>query len=216
MRVIDIMNGLQQFSVSNNTQNITYALHGNCYINITNRCTLRCAFCPKFNKQWNIKGYLLRLKSEPEIQDILTAVGDPTQYKEIVFCGLGEPTLRLDELLSIATQLKLKGATIRLNTDGLANAIYKKDITPQLKNCIDSLSISLNVHNAQLSTEHCRPLIDNAFNALQDFTRAARKHVPDITVTAIDGLAGVDILACKEIAFKLGVKFKRRILDEVG
>lgn len=210
------MNGLQKPHISPNTPNIAYALHGNCYINITNRCTLRCAFCPKFNKQWDVKGYLLRLKSEPKVQEVLNAIGDPTQYKEIVFCGLGEPTLRLSELISIATQLKQQGTTIRLNTDGLANAIYKKDITPLLKDCVDSLSISLNAHNAQLYTQHCRPLIDNAFNVVQGFIRAASEHIPDITVTAIDGLPGVDIAACEKIAIKQGAKFRHRILDEVG
>ncbi|VAW96786.1 hypothetical protein MNBD_GAMMA23-1327 [hydrothermal vent metagenome] len=216
MQVTQIMNGSQLSATAANTQNIAYALHGNCYINMTNRCTLRCSFCPKFNKQWAVKGYLLRLKSEPETQEILTAIGDPTRYKEIVFCGLGEPTLRLKELLSIATQLKLQGTKIRLNTDGLANAIYKKDITPLLKNCIDAISVSLNSHDEKLYEEHCRPLIDNAFNAVQEFVRAAREHVDDITVTAIDGLQGNDILACKKIASNLGVKFRYRILDEVG
>ncbi len=216
MRVISIMNGLQLSKTSANMQNIAYALHGNCYINLTNRCTLRCAFCPKFNKQWDVKGYLLRLKSEPDTQEILTAVGDPTRYKEIVFCGLGEPTLRLKELLAIATQLKLQGATIRLNTDGLANAVYKKDITPLLKDCVDSISVSLNSHNAKLYEKHCRPLIDNAFNAVQNFIRSAREHVADITITAIDGLPEVDIPACEKIAATLGVKFRSRILDEVG
>ena len=216
IRVTSIMNGSQLSTTTADTQNIAYALHGNCYINITNRCTLRCAFCPKFNRQWDVKGYLLHLKSEPEVEEILAAIGEPTHYKEIVFCGLGEPTLRLDELLSIATQLKLKGATIRLNTDGLANAVYKKDITPLLKGCIDSVSVSLNSHNAALYKKHCRPLIDNAFNSVQEFIYAARKHVADITVTAIDGLPGVDISACEKIASGLGVKFRRRILDEVG
>ncbi len=210
------MNGSQLSATTANSQNIAYTLHGNCYINITNRCTLRCSFCPKFNKQWDVKGYLLRLKSEPETQTILSAVGDPSRYKEIVFCGLGEPTLRLNELLSIATQLKLKGAKIRLNTDGLANAVYKKDITPLLKNCIDAISVSLNSHNSKLYEKHCRPLVDNAFTAVQDFIRAAHQHIDDITVTAIDGLADVDIPACEKIASDLGAKFRRRILDEVG
>jgi len=210
------MNGLSQTSVPTSNQTIAYTLHDNCYLNITNRCTLRCTFCPKFNKQWDVKGYLLRLKTEPEIQEILTAIGDPTQYKEIVFCGLGEPTLRLNELLIIATQLKLQGATTRLNTDGLANAVYKKDITPLLKDCVDSISISLNAHNAQLYTKHCRPLVENAFNAVLEFVRTAREHVSDITVTAIDGLSDVDIAACEKIALNLDVKFRCRILDEVG
>ncbi len=197
-------------------QTITYALHDNCYINLTNKCTLRCTFCPKFNKQWDVKGYRLRLKNEPDINEVLEAVGDPLQYKEIVFCGLGEPTLRLDELIRIASALKSKGATIRLNTDGLANAVYKKDVTTMLSSCVDSLSVSLNAQNSDIYTEHCRPLINNAFNEVQNFILAAKNHIPDITVTAIDGLSGVDIQACENIATKLGVKFRRRVLDKVG
>ncbi len=203
-------------SIQPDTQNITYVLHGNCYINMTNRCTLRCTFCPKFNKQWDVKGYALRLDSEPDIQQVLAAVNDPTAYKEIVFCGLGEPTLRLDEMLIIARQLKLQGAKIRINTDGLANSIYGKDITPLFNGCVDSLSVSLNAHNTQIYEKYCRPPIDNAFHSVLEFVRASREYVADITVTAIDGLDEVDISACEDIAFGLGVKFRARVLDEVG
>ncbi len=210
------MQGLQKTLASASMPTLAYELHGNCYINLTNHCTLRCAFCPKFNKQWDVKGYGLRLKSEPEVQEILAAIGDPTAYKEIVFCGLGEPTLRLTELLNIASQLKQQGASIRLNTDGLANAVYKKDVTPLFKGCIDALSISLNAHNEELYNLHCRPLIKNAFNELLAFITAAKKQIPDITLTAIEGLPGVSIPACEKIASRLGVKFRPRILDEVG
>lgn len=210
------MNGLQQATNPGNAQTIAYTLRGNCYINLTNKCNLRCSFCPKFKKQWDVKGYLLRLKKEPDIEEILATVGDPLRHKEIVFCGLGEPTLRLNKLISIANQYKLKGATIRLNTNGLTNAIFKKDITPLLANCIDSLSVSLNAQNPDVYTKHCRPLINNAFYVVQDFILSAKKYIPDITVTAIDGLPGVDITACEYISKKLGVKFRRRVLDEVG
>ncbi|HEX19891.1 MAG TPA: radical SAM protein, partial [Acidiferrobacteraceae bacterium] len=74
---------------------IAYQLHGNCYVNLTNHCTLRCQFCPKFNKQWQVQGYPLRLQQEPDITKVLRTIGAPGQYKEVVFCGFGEPTLRL-------------------------------------------------------------------------------------------------------------------------
>jgi len=198
------------------TQNITYILHGNCYINLTNRCSLRCGFCPKFNKQWDVKGYALRLKVEPDRQQILSAVNDPSFYNEIVFCGLGEPTLRLYELLSISIELKQQGARIRVNTDGLANVIYAQDITPLFNGCVDALSISLTAHNEQLYIKHCRPPMDNAYHSMLEFVRAAQEHVPDITLTAIEGLDEVDMSACADIANKLGVKFRGRVLDEVG
>lgn len=195
---------------------IAYTLHGNRYLNITNRCSLRCRFCPKFNKVWDVQDYSLRLHHDPDIGEILLAAGDPAQYKEVVFCGLGEPTQRLDTLLEVASRLREEGARIRLNTDGMANLVYGRDVTPQLGEVIDAVSISLNAHNAGLYEQHCRPQYPDAFTGLLDFTRRARQHIAEVTLTAIDGLAGVDIEACEAIATGLGVAFRRRLLDVVG
>ena len=202
--------------MANQQQTISYTLHGNAYLNLTNRCTLRCQFCPKFNKQWEVQGYPLRLTDEPDVKTVLKALGDVSQYKEVVFCGLGEPTLCLDNLLEISTTLKKQGARIRVNTDGLGNLIHDYDVTPYFADKIDALSISLNAQNEVVYNKHCRPQHDNAYPAVLDFVRCARKHVPDITLTAIDGLEGVDIDACNKIAQQLKVSFRRRILDEVG
>jgi len=201
-----------------NTQGdvIAYRLHGNCYVNLTNRCTLRCQFCPKFNKQWQVQGYPLRLQQEPDVARVLRAIGAPEQYKEVVFCGFGEPTLRLDVLLSVAKQLKEQGARIRVNTDGLANLRAGHDVTPRLAGVVDALSISLNAQSALLYNKHCRPAEADAYPGMLDFIRCAGKSVPDITLTAIEGLDGVDISACQEIAHGLGVGFRRRVLDRVG
>ena len=195
---------------------IAYTLHGNCYLNITSRCTLRCGFCPKFNKDWEVKGYPLRLRQEPSVQEILAAVGDPTAYKEVVFCGLGEPTLRLPELLQVAHQLKQAGARIRLNTDGLANWVHQRNIVPELAECVDALSISLNAQDETTYNRHCRPPAVGAFPELLEFILCAREQIPDITITAIDGLEGVDIAACEALGERFNVKFRRRVLDEVG
>jgi TatD family-associated radical SAM protein len=201
-----------------NTQGdvIAYQLHGNCYVNLTNRCTLRCQFCPKFNKQWQVQGYPLRLQQEPDVAKVLKAIGAPEQYKEVVFCGFGEPTLRLDVLLSVAKQLKKQGARIRVNTDGLANLRAGQDVTPRLSGMVDALSISLNAQNALLYNKHCRPAEADAYSSMLDFIRCAGESVSDITLTAIEGLDGVDISACQEIARGLGVGFRRRVLDRVG
>ena len=195
---------------------IAYQLHGNCYINLTNHCTLRCAFCPKFNKQWQVQGYPLRLKKDPTIDQILEAVGDVSQYKEIVFCGLGEPTLKLGVLLRVASALKKQGAYIRLNTDGLGNLVQGMDITPKLAGKIDALSISVNAQNEEIYNQHCRPPQFGTYPAIFDFIEAAIPHIKDITLTAIDGLKGVDINACAAIADYYKVKFRRRELDKVG
>ncbi len=195
---------------------VGYALHGNCYLNVTNRCTLRCRFCPKFNGNWTVDGYDLRLDREPSAAGILAAVGDPRRYQEIVFCGLGEPTLRLYEVLEVGAELRRRGARVRLNTDGLASLVHDRDVTPDLEGSVDAVSISLNAQNAAAYERHCRPPVPGAYEALLDFTARARDFVPQVTLTAIDGLEGVDIPACREIAARLGVEFRRRELDRVG
>ena len=198
------------------TEVIAYELHGNCYLNITWHCTLRCAFCPKFNGNWNVQGYDLRLHREPTVDEIITAVGEPGKYKQIVFCGLGESTLRLDVLLEVAAKLKEQGATIRVNTDGLANLVYEQDVTPRFKGLVDSVSISMNAQTASIYEKHCRPKRSGAYFAMLDFTRKIKHYVPDVVVTAIDGLEGVSVTDCEELAKELGVNFRRRVLDVVG
>lgn len=201
-------------------QVLAYELHGNCYLNITYHCTLRCAFCPKFNGVWEVQGYNLRIRHEPSVDEVMAAIGaDISKYQQIVFCGLGESTLRLDVMLEIADRLKARGASIRLNSDGLGSLVHGRDITPELAGRIDALSISMNAHNQSLYQQHCRPHPDyaeHAFEVMLDFARCAKAHVPEVTLTALDGLEGVDIEACRRMAEQLGVGFRRRVLDEVG
>lgn len=195
---------------------LAYELHGNCYLNITSRCTLRCAFCPKYNRTWEVQEFDLRLDRDPSAEEVLAAVGDPARYKEIVFCGLGEPTQRLDVLLAVAKELKAKGARIRINTDGLANRVHGRDVTPEMAPVVDAVSISLNAHDEATYERHTRPKVPGCFAALLDFARRAKAAGIAVTLTAIDGLEGVDIAACERIAADLGVEFRRRVLDIVG
>ena len=208
----------EQVQINNDLQTdvITYQIRGNCYINLTNRCTLRCSFCPKFNHLWDVKSYSLRLKKEPSAAQVIESIGNVSRYKEIVFCGLGEPTLRLQTLLSVARQLKEKPCFIRLNTDGLANYIYKKDITPELASVIDAVSVSLNAQNETIYSEQCRPPVKNLRSEVVDFIRACRRSMANVTLTAIEGLPGVDIDECKHQAEELNVTFRKRALDKVG
>lgn len=197
---------------------VGYTIRNQRYINVTNRCTLRCAFCPKFNKVWEVKGHGLRMRDEPDVDEMIAAAGqDPGTWDEVVFCGLGEPTLRLDEVLRVAAAVRAAGARrIRINTDGLANRVHGEDVTPRLAGLVDALSVSLNGQDPAVYDRHCRPQHADAWSAVQDFVLRARRHVPEVTITAIDGLPGLDIGACEAIARDLGVRFRRRVLDEVG
>lgn len=195
---------------------LAYELHGNLYLNITSRCTLRCGFCPKHQKTWEVQEYDLRLHREPSVEEVLEAVGDPSRYKSIVFCGLGEPTKRLDALLAIARALRPQGAPIRVNTDGLASLVHGRDVTPEMAEVVDAVSISMNAQDEETYARHCRPKRAGAYPAMLDFARRARENGIDVTLTAIDGLPGVDIESCEAMARQLGVKFRRRLLDVVG
>lgn len=195
---------------------LAYRLHGSCYLNITSHCTLRCGFCPKFNGTWQVKDYQLRLRRDATAPEVLQAAGDTDLDREIVFCGLGEPTLNLPVLLEVAAALKARGRHIRLNTDGLVNLVHRRDVTRELAQAVDAVSISLNAHDAATYDRHCRPRRPGAFAALQDFARLASQRGMRVTLTAIDGLSGVDITACERIARHLGAGFRRRALDNVG
>ncbi len=203
--------------VQTDTRVVGYTLHGSRYLNVTNRCTLRCDFCPKFNGQWTVRDYDLRLRGpEPTAEEILAAVGDPDEIDEVVFCGLGEPTLRLYTLIEVAARLRGNVPRVRVNTDGLANLVYGRDVTPDFEDIIQALSVSLNAQDEATYNRHCRPLLPGAYDAVLDFVKHAREFVPEVTLTAIDGLPGVDIDACRKIADDLGVHFRRRVLDVVG
>lgn len=187
------------------------------YINVTSTCNLRCRFCPKFNGCWEVRSYSLRLRgTPPSCAELLAAIGDPCAVDEIVFCGLGEPTQRLNTVLHLSAAMRRYGKPVRINTDGLANRFHHRDITPLLAGKIDALSISLNAHNEQLYEHHCRPKWPGSYAAVLDFARRALDQVPTVTLTAIDGLPGVDIDACAGIAAQLGAGFRARVLDQVG
>ncbi|MDH3354166.1 MAG: TatD family nuclease-associated radical SAM protein [Chromatiales bacterium] len=203
-------------SAKTETPILAYEIHGNCYLNITSECTLRCQFCPKYNRTWEVQEYDLTLTREPTVDEVLEAIGDPSRYKQIVFCGLGEPTKRFDVLIEIAHEMKRKGMSVRVNTDGLANLVEGHDVTPEMAKVVDELSISLNAQNEEVYNRHTRPRREGAFEAMLDFTKKAKKAGMAVTLSAIDGLEGVDIDQCQRIAEGMGVEFRRRVLDNVG
>ncbi len=193
-----------------------YQIRNSLYINLTDRCTLACQFCPKHNGSTEVRGHELYLSRRPEVEEIITGIGDPTHYDEVVFCGYGEPTLRLKPLLAIATWVKQQGGKTRVNTDGLGSLVNKRDIVPELATCIDALSISLNAQDETTYKQHCHPAMADSYAAVQAFIKRASEMIPDVQVSAINGLEGVDVVQCKEITESLGAVFKQRELDVVG
>lgn len=193
---------------------IAYKIRGSLYLNITNRCTNRCSFCIRFISDY-VKGHNLRLAYEPSEEELKAAIGNPRNYKEIVFCGYGEPTIRLDLIKSLSSWIKQHRGMVRINTNGHGNIIHKRNILPELKGLVDSLSISLNAHNEETYNRICKPAYKNAYNEVLNFIKEAKKIIPDVSVTVVTA-EGVDIEKCRKIADNLGVGFRLRKLDVVG
>lgn len=199
-----------------NAQTIAYTIRDSLYLSLTDRCTLVCEFCPKTQGIRQVQGYDLTLDHRPEVDELVGAVGDPSRYHEVVFCGYGEPTLRLKTLLAVAEVIKARGGRVRVNTDGLANLVHKRNVLPEMAGKVDALSVSLNAQDEATYIRHCRPQLPGSYAAVLAFLREAPRWVPDVTATAIDGLEGVDVDACRRLADSLGVKFRARHLDAVG
>jgi TatD DNase family protein len=193
---------------------IAYKIRDNLYLNITNRCTNSCAFCIRFHSDY-VKGHNLRLLDEPTEEEVKQAIGDPAQYQEIVFCGYGEPLLRLDLVKNVAQWIKLRNGKVRINTNGHGNLIYGRNILPELQGIVDSLSISLDAQDKIIYDKICKPSFKNAYEGVLSFIREAQKFIPDIQVTAVT-LPGVDIEECRRVAGELGVRLRVRTLDAVG
>jgi TatD family-associated radical SAM protein len=163
-----------------------------------------------------VKGYDLSFDHRPSAEEIIASIDEPSKYQEIVFCGYGEPTLRLNVLLEVAHHIKAQGGRVRVNTDGLSNLVHKHDTLPEMAQCVDALSVSLNAQDSEIYDHHCRPNLPGSYQAMLAFLRRATKYIPDVTATAIEGLEGVDIEACEGIARQLNVKFRSRKLNVVG
>ncbi|MBF0620850.1 MAG: YchF/TatD family DNA exonuclease [Magnetococcales bacterium] len=196
---------------------LAYTLGNSLYLNITRGCTLKCQFCPKWTKPI-VGKHDLTLERNPTAQELINAMGDVTGYDEVVFCGFGEPTLRWKVVMAVAKSAKEQGAKrIRLNTDGLANLVHKRDVTPEMAGVIDVVSISLNAQDEALYNRHCKPALSGSYEAMKGFAKKASVHVPEVVMSALDGLEGVDIEACRKIAEQeVGVHFRRRIYGRVG
>lgn len=193
---------------------IAYKIRNTLYLNITNRCTNECKFCIRFHTDY-VKGHNLRLADEPSEKELKAAIKDPAQYKEVVFCGFGEPLLRLDVVKNIASWIKQKKGRVRINTNGHGNLIHVRNILPELHGIVDSMSISLDAHDDETYNKICRPTFKNAFQGVFSFIKEARKYIPEVRVTVVT-MQGVDIDKCRKIGEDLGVKLRVRKLDEVG
>lgn len=194
---------------------IAYTIRNSLYLNITNRCTNSCRFCPKFSGGM-VKGHHLLLSHEPDAAEVRRAIGDPSRYDEVVFCGYGEPLLRLDLVREIAAWLKKTGAKVRVNTDGQANLVHGRNIVPELAGLVDTLSVSLNAADPGTYQQLCHSTFGEAgYEGVKAFIRAARGTIPTV-VASVVAFPDLDLAACRQVAAELGVPLREREYDSVG
>jgi TatD DNase family protein len=188
---------------------VAYRIRNNLYLNITNQCTNSCVFCQS-RSDYVVKGHYLKLDREPSEQEILTAAGDVERYDEIVFCGIGEPTMRLETVKAVAKELKGRGVTLRLNTNGQGILINGRDILSELRGLIDSVSISLNAHNQTTYNRLCRPRWpEKAFAAVLECARKSKQAIGHVQLSVVD-FPGVSIPRCRKLADELGIPLRVR------
>ncbi len=207
-----------KLSISLPGSTIAYTIRDSVYLNVTGKCTNECIYCQRTTDPV-VKGHNLRLSMDPGVDEMIQALETEgwQDRSEVVFCGYGEPTIRLEEIKEVARRLKDSGAEkVRLNTNGLGNLIHKRSIAGDLKELVDVVSVSLNAQDARTYTQLCRPTYGReSFNSLLDFSRECISAGIEVVLTVVDH-PSVDIPKCRKIAHRMGAEFRVRHLNEVG
>ncbi len=199
---------------------IVYRVHDNLYVNMTNRCSSSCVFCLRNTRdRMDQEKGSLWLSHEPSVEEVKQAFEkeDMSQYREVVFCGFGEPTERFDDLLTIAAFVKEQyQKPIRINTNGQGNLINKRDIVPEMKGLVDAISISLNTPNEDRYHELVRSQFgDQAFQAMLDFAKEAKEYVPQVVLSTVETtITKEEEKECQKICDDLGVTYRIREFEE--
>jgi len=196
---------------------LVYELYGKIYINLTNRCTNECIFCLRQDKD-DVCGQKLWLDNEDftaadVIEQFNKLINDKNK-SEVIFCGYGEPLLKFEMLKEVAKYIKenYPSTKIRVNTNGHANFVYKKNIVPELKGLIDEFSVSLNGENSEEYNELSKPKFEGAYEEVKKFIKACSEENIDVVASVVDGYKGrrLNLSKCEQIAKELGAKFRVR------
>ncbi len=192
----------------------TYKIGNSLYVNLTNRCTNRCTFCVREGKT-EYEGYSLWLKGEePTAAQITAQIGDAQAYDEIVFCGFGEPTYRLEAMLEVCGYVHARGGRTRVNTNGHGNFINGKNIAPLLKDNLDTVNISLNAPSEEEYNAVCRPQITGAFGEVLAFARACKESGVNALFSVVDCIGNEAVSKCRKIAEEVGLPLRVREMIE--
>lgn len=199
--------------------NIVYTLEGKIYINLTNKCSNRCIFCIRTVSE-EVEGKNLWLTNEnfdfnlvqKQLDDV---INENPIAKEIVFCGFGEPLIKFDMFCETAKYIREKypQMKIRVNTNGQANLIHKKDVIPEIAKLVDAVSVSLNGDSKEVYNFFSQPFDkENAYEAVKKFIKGCVAAGIKTSATIVTGYKDtkINVQKCKEIANSLGADFRVR------
>jgi radical SAM enzyme (TIGR04100 family) len=192
---------------------ITYRLGDSLYVNMTNRCSNRCDFCVRnFGDSMGESGSLW-LEREPSVDETAEdIIKNYSGCREIVFCGYGEPLLRVEDVCAVCKKIKASvSLPIRINTNGQADLINGRQTAKELAGLVDTVSVSLNAPDAQSYDQICHSDYgEAAFGAVIAFAEDCKKYVPNVIFSVVDVMKPEAIEKCREIARKTGVALRVR------
>ena len=198
---------------------ISYEVEQNLYLNLTNKCPCACTFCIRNNDDGAYGSDPLWLEHEPSLEEVIDDLEkrDLTKYNEVVFCGYGEPTERLDTVIEVAEYIRKRDGRIklRINTNGLGDLINGRSIAAELCKALDIVSVSLNAATDDEYMKVTRPRFDNAFAAMQKFTAdCVKTGDAKVMMTVVDVISPEQIEASRVICENLGAELRIRELVE--
>lgn len=199
------------------TMTITYPIGEGLYVNLTNRCPCACEFCLRGNADGVGGSDSLWLDHEPSEAEVLASLDSRNlkSFKEVVFCGYGEPTERLDVMLAAARHVRASAPScrIRLNTNGLSDLINGRPTAAMLEGLFDTVSISLNTPDPEDYVRVCHPKFGIcSHKAIVGFAAECTKYVPEVVMTVVDEPATTkaEQEACRRIAESVGARLRVR------
>lgn len=194
---------------------ILYPIHDNLYVNLTNKCPCACTFCLRQSRDHMESSGVLWLDSDVTLEELVEAFQntDMSCYKEVVFCGFGEPTEALDVLLGGARYVKEHYKNpVRINTNGLGNLVNSKNIAPLLEGLVDTISISLNTPNAEEYHRLVRSKFgEESFDAMLAFAGECVKYIPKVVMTTVSTtISKEEEQECQKICNEIGAIYRIR------
>jgi TatD family-associated radical SAM protein len=161
------------------------------------------------------KSKSLWLDHEPTAKEVIAEFGKfrREDYKEVVFCGFGEPTEAFEVLKEVAAYVKKEWkCPIRINTNGQGSLINSRDIAPELSGLIDTVSISLNHPDPEKYQELVRSRFGaEGYKGMLAFAKECTKYVPHVVMTTVDTtITKEEEEYCRRICGDLGVTYRIR------